>query len=272
MTSQISPPPAGPGRGARVRQERARPDHRLRRRQPARQRHARRRHLPHRHHAVGKAQYRPGDPGLGTQTCASSAASAPSSARTRSSARRSTSPPCWQGAPATFKSLDAKFKEFPGMKYTLQVAPEDCTGCALCVEVCPAKDKTQVGRKAINMAASAAPPRDGEGQLGLLPDPARSRPHPVQPDHGQEFPAAPAAVRVLRRLRRLRRDPLRQAGLAALRRPHGHRQRHRLLLDLRRQPAHHPVGSQQRRPRPGLVELAVRRQRRVRPGHAPDPR
>jgi pyruvate-ferredoxin/flavodoxin oxidoreductase len=38
------------------------------------------------------------------------------------------------------------------MKYTLQIAPEDCTGCALCVEVCPAKDKTQVGRKAINMA------------------------------------------------------------------------------------------------------------------------
>jgi pyruvate-ferredoxin/flavodoxin oxidoreductase len=48
--------------------------------------------------------------------------------------------------------LDAKFKELPGMKYTLQVAPEDCTGCALCIEACPAKDKSQVGRKAINMA------------------------------------------------------------------------------------------------------------------------
>ena len=55
------------------------------------------------------------------------------------------------GAPATFKSVDAKFKELPGTKYTLQVAPEDCTGCALCVEACPVKDKTQVGRKAINM-------------------------------------------------------------------------------------------------------------------------
>jgi len=55
-------------------------------------------------------------------------------------------------APVGFKSLDAKFKEFPGMKYTLQVAPEDCTGCALCVEACPAKDKTQVGRKALNLA------------------------------------------------------------------------------------------------------------------------
>ena len=51
-----------------------------------------------------------------------------------------------------FKSLDAKFKELPGMKFTIQIAPEDCTGCGLCVEACPAKDKTQAGRKAINMA------------------------------------------------------------------------------------------------------------------------
>jgi pyruvate-ferredoxin/flavodoxin oxidoreductase len=57
-----------------------------------------------------------------------------------------------ENAPATWKSADAKWKEFTGKKYTLQIAPEDCTGCALCVEVCPAKDKTQVGRKAINMA------------------------------------------------------------------------------------------------------------------------
>ncbi|HOD43758.1 MAG TPA: thiamine pyrophosphate-dependent enzyme, partial [Anaerolineaceae bacterium] len=54
-------------------------------------------------------------------------------------------------APATFKSTEAKFKEFPGMRYTIQVAPEDCTGCGLCVESCPAKNKTQVGLKAINM-------------------------------------------------------------------------------------------------------------------------
>jgi len=45
------------------------------------------------------------------------------------------------GAPATFKSAEAKGKELAGLKYTLQVAPEDCTGCALCVENCPAKAK-----------------------------------------------------------------------------------------------------------------------------------
>ncbi len=57
-----------------------------------------------------------------------------------------------KGAPATFKSTVAKWKEFPNYRYTLQVSPEDCTGCTLCVEVCPAKNKSQVGRKAVNMA------------------------------------------------------------------------------------------------------------------------
>jgi len=57
-----------------------------------------------------------------------------------------------ENAPETFKSTPAKFRELPDMLYTIQVAPEDCTGCALCVEVCPAKNKSQVGLKAINMA------------------------------------------------------------------------------------------------------------------------
>ncbi len=56
-------------------------------------------------------------------------------------------------APETFKHMPSKFKEFSqGYAYTVQVAPEDCTGCTLCVEACPVKDKTQVGRRAINMA------------------------------------------------------------------------------------------------------------------------
>jgi pyruvate-ferredoxin/flavodoxin oxidoreductase len=55
-------------------------------------------------------------------------------------------------APKGFKVADARWREFPDQKYTLQVAVEDCTGCSLCVEICPAKDKRAVGRKAINMA------------------------------------------------------------------------------------------------------------------------
>jgi len=61
------------------------------------------------------------------------------------------------GAPATFKSTEAKGREFAGLKYTVQVAPEDCTGCGACVHICPAYAKDEKGakteRKAINMAA-----------------------------------------------------------------------------------------------------------------------
>ncbi|MCF2149268.1 pyruvate:ferredoxin (flavodoxin) oxidoreductase [Desmonostoc muscorum LEGE 12446] len=55
-------------------------------------------------------------------------------------------------APETFKSINAKDKDFANQKFTIQVAPEDCTGCAICVEVCPAKNKAEPLRKAINMA------------------------------------------------------------------------------------------------------------------------
>ncbi len=54
-------------------------------------------------------------------------------------------------APKTFKSTDCKLPEFKGMKYTLQVAPEDCTGCGACVHNCPAKSKEDPNHKAINM-------------------------------------------------------------------------------------------------------------------------
>ncbi|HEY4960076.1 MAG TPA: pyruvate:ferredoxin (flavodoxin) oxidoreductase, partial [Terriglobales bacterium] len=56
-------------------------------------------------------------------------------------------------APEGFQTAAPKWREFSDLKYTLQVAPEDCTGCGLCVEVCPAKSKSEAKHRAINMEA-----------------------------------------------------------------------------------------------------------------------
>ena len=59
-------------------------------------------------------------------------------------------------APASFKQMAIRSKDYPaGWKMTYQVAPEDCTGCTLCVDICPIRDKSNVSRKAINMAEQA---------------------------------------------------------------------------------------------------------------------
>jgi pyruvate-ferredoxin/flavodoxin oxidoreductase len=55
------------------------------------------------------------------------------------------------GAPEGFRSAPARFKEYKELAYTLQISPEDCTGCSLCYEVCPVKNKRQPKFKAINL-------------------------------------------------------------------------------------------------------------------------
>ena len=64
-------------------------------------------------------------------------------------------------APPTFKYTDYRGSESKGMKYSIQVAPEDCTGCGLCVDICPAKNKSETRLKAINMMTQP-PLRDQE--------------------------------------------------------------------------------------------------------------
>ncbi len=64
-------------------------------------------------------------------------------------------------APATFKAVDSRIPVWKGLKFTIQVAPEDCTGCALCVDVCPARNKKEARLKAINMV-SQEPLRENE--------------------------------------------------------------------------------------------------------------
>ena len=212
----------------------------------------------------------------GTRRSASSATSARWSARTPPSAPRSYDPAQLAGAPEGFVSTPYRAPDLKGLAYTIQVAPEDCTGCHLCVVVCPAKDKTNPRHKAIDMQPQA-PRRERERHNYRffldLPELDRTRAAAAR-RQGRAVPRA--AVRVLRRLRRLRRDAVPQAADPALRRSAADRQRHRLLVDLRRQPADHAVHRRPRRPRAGVVELAVRGQRRVRPrlppGHRRAPR
>lgn len=86
-------------------------------------------------------------------------------------------PSALANAPESFKSIDVKDKAFSGQKFTIQIAPEDCTGCGVCVDICPAKNKSMPSKRAINMEPQI-PLREQERQnwdffLGL-PNPDRS--------------------------------------------------------------------------------------------------
>jgi len=86
-------------------------------------------------------------------------------------------------APSTFKSAKPRWRELGNLRYTLQVSPEDCTGCRLCVEVCPAKSKSEAKHKAINMELQE-PLRETENSnwnfFTSLPDFDRER---LSPSH-----------------------------------------------------------------------------------------
>src|SRR6185437_7410901 len=81
-------------------------------------------------------------------------------------------------APTTFKSTDVRDKEWAGMKYTIQIAPEDCTGCGICVDICPAKNKSETRLKAIYMAPQPplrAPERENWEYFQKIPDLDRTK-------------------------------------------------------------------------------------------------
>jgi pyruvate-ferredoxin/flavodoxin oxidoreductase len=65
------------------------------------------------------------------------------------------SPEAGENAPASFEWAKPKWKGMEQDRYTLQIAPEDCTGCGVCVEICPVKSKSDASKKAINMAPQA---------------------------------------------------------------------------------------------------------------------
>jgi pyruvate-ferredoxin/flavodoxin oxidoreductase len=81
-------------------------------------------------------------------------------------------------APSTFKSTETRDHDWGDRKFTIQVAAEDCTGCGICVDVCPAKNKLEPRQKAINMAPQL-PLRQQEREnwnfFLNLPNPDRSQ-------------------------------------------------------------------------------------------------
>ena len=173
-------------------------------------------------------------------------------------------PKALSGAPKTFKCADAKGKEFAGLKFTVQVAPEDCTGCGACVWNCPGRErdkatKQETGKRAIMMAPQI-PLRESEAKnfkffLGLPETDAKLYKKDtvkgsqfVKPLF--EFSGACAGCGETPYVKLLT-----QAG----RRPPVHCQRDRVLVDLRRKPADDPVCETGRWPGSGLGQLALRR-------------
>ena len=81
------------------------------------------------------------------------------------------------GAPQTFKSTPYRGNEHKGKQFTIQVAPEDCTGCNLCVNVCPAKDRTNPKHKAIDMHPQAPLREPERANYDFFLEPARAGSH-----------------------------------------------------------------------------------------------
>ena len=109
----------------------------------------------------------------GMKRSASSAASACWSVRTPSFAPRCIPPSCSPEPRNRSSPPNRKWKNFADLKYTLQIAPEDCTGCGLCIEACPSSSKSEAKHRAINMVPQPADSRARSAQLGVLPLPAR---------------------------------------------------------------------------------------------------
>ena len=199
-----------------------------------------RRHLADRHGAVGEAEHRPRDPGLGPDDL-----HPVQQVRAGLPARRDPREGLRPGRPGR-RAGDLQVDRLQGQRvhghevHASRSPPRTAPAARSASTVCPAKDKANPKHKAINMAPQR-PLREAERAnydfFLDLPEVDRTQGQ----GRRQGLAVLPAAVRVLGRLRRLRRDAVRQAAHAALRRPAADRQRHRLLVDLRRQPADHAL-------------------------------
>ena len=154
-------------------------------------------------------------------------------------------------APEGMKMTAAKGKAAAGFAYSLQISALDCTGCGSCENCCPAPEK------ALTMVSADKVPANLETWNYAL----------SLSDKGDVFD--PYSVKGSRRLRRLRRDALCEAAHPAVRRQGLLGQCDRLFTGLGRSHARHPLHREQGGARRCLVELALRKQCRIQPGHGP---
>ena len=165
------------------------------------------------------------------------------------------------GAPGSFLSAPINVRGFPDVRFALDFAIEDCTGCGLCVEACPVVPEKALAMQDKTPLLTAS--RDDNAFFAALPMNDRAR---VDFANVRGVQFLEPLFAYSGRLRRLRRDALSQAAVAIVWRPAADRECHGVLVDLWRQPAGDAVVHQPRGPRAGLVELAVRGQCRIRPG------
>ena len=172
----------------------------------------------------------------GSQISASNAVNAASSARTASSARNTTTRTQLDSAPVGFKSAPVNARGYPDVRFSLQFYLEDCTGCGLCVEVCPAHSPRDPGVKAVNLGPKAPILEQERASIAFfetLPMNDRARVDFANVRGVQflqplfEFSGACAGCG---------ETPYLKLLVAAVRRSHAGRQRDRLLVDLWRQP------------------------------------
>jgi pyruvate-ferredoxin/flavodoxin oxidoreductase len=78
-----------------------------------------------------------------------------------------------EAMPAVLPHKPFTSRDLPGRQYVVQVAPDDCTGCGICVEVCPARSRTEAKHKALDLVPIRAGSRSSLGRLLTLPAPSR---------------------------------------------------------------------------------------------------
>ena len=161
------------------------------------------------------------------------------------------------GAPSSFKSAEARLPEWKGLKYTLQVAVEDCTGCGICVDVCPARNKSEARLKAINMQPQL-PLRETERANWnfFLSIPEMDR-RQISTDHVRKMQVQQPLFEFSGACAGCGETPYIKLLTQLVRRSADHRERDRMLLHLRRQFADHALHERSKRTRSGMGEFTI---------------